>query len=251
MAAGALPGMHYNGCSGRQRRPCARFPFPFLFLLCGLAWRLTAGQAMVSPALAIPAEEPWRGSDLQLSALLVKNNNYESLITLCLSLVSLLSISLKGSWNRVITITLPHGTLVLLWKVQDLCACYLLFCLMREDCLFFLVLWCFCQDCLGWGECSSPSALAFHLMLLSQPACAAWGPGTDGFIVTMLSGAEFAVGSDLKSCSAWVLTRVICRETWMPDMHVLGKFGRSCCILSCLQRWITWGWMSDIPSICR
>lgn len=63
---------------------------PTLLWSCGL----------LSPALAIPAEEPqlpWRGSDLQLSAFLVKNNNYESLITLCLSSVSLLSITLKRS----------------------------------------------------------------------------------------------------------------------------------------------------------
>lgn len=85
------------------------------------------------------------------------------------------------------------------------------------------------------------SALAFHLVFLSQPRRAAWGPGAGGFIVTMLSGAECAVGSDLKCSLAWVLTSVICRETLVSDMRVLGKFGKSCCSLSCLQRWITWG----------
>lgn len=259
--------MHYNNCSGRWHRPCARFPFP----LRGLAWRLAAQRGHTTPAhaalelwLAEPSSgNPYWGAPDALERLRpatecssVKNNNYESLITLCLSSVSLLSITQKGSWNRVISITFSHGSLVLFLKIQDLCVFYLLFCVMSKDYLLFLILWCFCQDCLGWGECCESQLCRlwlFHLIFFSQPTRAAWGPGADGFIVTLLSQAQFAVGSDLKSCSAWILTWVICRETLVSDTRVLGKFGRSCFSLSCLQRWITWGsrgWMPDIPSIC-
>lgn len=47
--------------------------------------------------ISLLQELPWRSSALQLSTVLFKNNNYKALITLSLSLVSLLSITLKGS----------------------------------------------------------------------------------------------------------------------------------------------------------
>lgn len=129
--AGHAPGSHSCsvGCPGHS-----------------LPWTLTALELWL-PELS-PSNPCWgapAASDLQLSALLVKNNNYESLITLCLSPVSLLSITLKCSWNRIISITLWHGSLVLFLKAEDLSVCYLLLCVMGEDFLLFLALWCFCQ----------------------------------------------------------------------------------------------------------
>lgn len=64
-------------------------------------------------------------------------------------------------------------------------------------------------------------------------------PGAQSPTVMMLSEAESAVDSGLKSCLAWVFTNVIFRETSVSDMYVFGKFGKSCCSLSCPQRWIT------------
>ena len=83
------------------------------------------------------------------------------------------------------------------------------------------------------------SALAFHLVFLSNEHFQSEAQGADGLIVTMLSEAEFAVGSGLKSYLAWVFANVIFRETSVSDMYVFGKFGKSCCSLSCPQRWIT------------
>lgn len=84
-------------------------------------------------------------------------------------------------------------------------------------------------------------ALAFHLVFLSNKHFQPEAQGADGLIVTMLSEAEFAVGSGLKSCLPWVFGNVIFRETSVFDMYVFGKLGKSCCSLSCPQRWITRG----------
>lgn len=83
------------------------------------------------------------------------------------------------------------------------------------------------------------SALGFHLVFLSNKHSQPEAQGADGLIVTMLSEAEFAVGSGLKSCLAWVVTNVVFRETSVSDMYVFGKFGKSSCTLSCPQKWIT------------
>lgn len=67
-------------------------------------------------------------------------------------------------------------------------------------------------------------ALAFHLVFLSDKHFQPEAQGADGFIVTVLSEAEYAVGSGLKSCFSWVFTDVIFRETPVSYVYVFGKF---------------------------
>lgn len=85
------------------------------------------------------------------------------------------------------------------------------------------------------GSHSALSAVAFCLVFLSNKH----SQGADGLIVTMLSEAEFAVGSGLTSCLAWVFANVTFRESSVSDMYVFGKFGKSCCSLGRPQGWIT------------
>lgn len=79
------------------------------------------------------------------------------------------------------------------------------------------------------------STVAFRLVFLSDKH----PQGADGLIVTMLSEAEFAVGSGLTSCLTWVFANLTSRGSSVSDMYVFGKFGKSCCSLRCPQGWIT------------